>query len=151
MSPLPSHRCRSAAAESPPLRHTVAPAARSSALELGLIMSWALHAHLSPRACRCPAVPPAAFPPVPATRLCAQGAAWCLLPSTGVNQPQSCGPGTLSWERECHPHFSNKGMSVLVQFLPDKHSSLAVTLENTAQVKEPDEGRSPYLLVPLLV
>lgn len=60
-------------------------------------------------------------------------------------------PGILSFERECHPDFSNEGMPALVQSLPDKHSSLAVTLENRAGVKEPDEGSSPYLLVPLLV
>lgn len=42
MSPLLSCRCRSAAAESPPLRHTVAQAARSSALGLGFILSWAV-------------------------------------------------------------------------------------------------------------
>lgn len=37
-----------------------------------------------------------------------------------------------------------------MQSLPDRHSSLAATSENMAHVR-PDEGSSPYLLVPLLV
>lgn len=47
VSPVLSLRCWSAAAESPPLRHTGA-ISTSSALGLGLILPWAVHAHLPP-------------------------------------------------------------------------------------------------------